>query len=186
MRDNYHLWYPFTQMSIYEPLVIEEDKGNWLKDVHGRWYIDGSSSLWVDVHGHRHPFIDRAICDQIKKISHSTLFGLSNVPAVELAKRLVAISPAGLNRVYYSESGSEACEIALKIAFQYWQQCKGPKKRKTKFIHANLSYHGDTLGALSLVGIESLRTIYSSLLFETISIPTPYCYRCSFNKNEKT
>ncbi|MFC1631444.1 adenosylmethionine--8-amino-7-oxononanoate transaminase [Candidatus Omnitrophota bacterium] len=186
VKENYHLWHPWTGMSKYQPLVIEEGKGSWLKDTGGKWYIDGASSLWVNVHGHRHAFIDREICGQIRKISHSTLFGLSNIPAIELAEKLVAISPAGLNRVFYSNSGSEACEVALKIAFRYWQQCKRPKKRKTKFIHPNLSYHGDTLGATSVGGIGLFRNLYKPLLFESISAPTPYCYRCPFDKNEKT
>lgn len=186
MKDNYHLWHPWAQMNDCEPLVIEEGKGSWLKDTNGKWYIDGISSLWINVHGHRHPVIDKAICDQIKKVSHSTLFGLSNIPAIELAEKLVAISPPGLNRVFYSNSGSAACEIALKISFQYWQQCKKPKKNKIKFIHPNLSYHGDTLGATSVGGIAPIRRMYEPLLFKTISTPTPYCYRCPFNKNIKT
>jgi adenosylmethionine-8-amino-7-oxononanoate transaminase len=173
-------------MNECEPIVIEEGKGSWLKDTDGKWYIDGISSLWVNVHGHRHPVINREICDQLKKISHSTLFGLSNIPAVELAEKLVAISPPGLNKVFYSNSGSAACEIALKMAFQYWQQCKVPNKGKTKFIHPNLSYHGDTLGATSVGGIGPIRNMYKPLLFKTISTPTPYCYRCPFSKNKKT
>jgi adenosylmethionine-8-amino-7-oxononanoate transaminase len=173
-------------MREYEPLIIEEGRGSWLKDTRGKWFLDGVSSLWVNVHGHRNTVIDRAIKEQLKKIGHSTLLGLSNIPAIELAEALVAISPAGLKKVFYSDSGSEACEIALKIAFQYWRQCKRPQKRKTKFIRLNLSYHGDTLGAVSVGGIELFHNIYKPLLFKTISVPSPYCYRCPFNKNEKT
>ena len=185
MTDNY-LWQPFTQMREYEPIVIEEGKGAWLKDTQGRWYLDGVSSLWVNVHGHRNPYIDKAIKGQLKKIAHTTLLGLSNIPAIELAENLIAISPKGLKKVFYSDSGSEACEIALKIAFQYWQQCKKPQKRKKRFIHLDLSYHGDTLGAVSVGGIELFHNIYNPFLFKTISTPCPYCYRCPFNKTGKT
>lgn len=180
------LWYPFTQMKGYRPLLIKEGKGSWLKDTRNRWYLDGVSSLWVNVHGHRNPCIDSAIKRQLKKISHTTLLGLGNIPAMELAEKLTAIAPEGLKKVFYSDSGSEACEIALKVAFQYWQQCKIPQKRKTKFIHLDQSYHGDTLGAVSVGGIELFHDIYSPFLFKTISVPSPYCYRCPFNKNERT
>lgn len=185
-RDNYFIWHPFTQMKEYKPLIIDQGKGSWLRDIHGRWYLDGVSSLWVNVHGHRNIHIDRAISRQLKKISHSTLLGLSHSPAIELARRLVAISPPGLNRVFYSDSGSEACEIALKMAFQYWQQCTRPNKKKTKFIHLDLSYHGDTIGAVSVGGIDIFHKLYKPLLFKTISIPSPYCYRCPFNKERRT
>jgi len=181
-----YLWHPFTQMREYDPLVIKEGRGSWLKDTQGRWYLDGVSSLWVNVHGHRNPYIDKAIKRQLKKIAHTTLLGLSNIPARELAEALVAISPKGLKRVFYSDSGSEACEIALKIAFQYWQQCKDPQKRKRRFIHLDLSYHGDTLGAVSVGGVKLFHDIYNPLLFKTISTPSPYCYRCPFNKDKKT
>ena len=183
---DYHLWHPFTQMKGYKPLIIEEGKGSWLKDKSRNWYLDGVSSLWVNVHGHRHPDMDRAIRSQLKKVAHTTLLGLANPPAVELAKELVAIAPAGLKRVFYSDSGSEACEISLKIAFQYWQQCSNPKRNKTRFIHLDQSYHGDTLGAVSVGGIELFHNIYKPLLFKTLSTPSPYCYRCPFGKNEKT
>ena len=184
-KQSMAIWHPFTQMREYEPLVIEEGKGAWLKDIQGRWYLDGVSSLWVNVHGHRNPYIDKAIKGQLKKIAHTTLLGLGNIPAIELAENLIAISPKGLKKVFYSDSGSEACEIALKIAFQYWQQCKKPQKRKQKFIHLDLSYHGDTLGAVSIGGIELFHNIYSPFLFKTISTPPPYCYRCPFNKTGK-
>ncbi len=186
MKNSYYLWHPFTQMREYESLVIEEGKGSWIKDTGGSWFLDGGSSLWVNVHGHCHPVIDRAVKEQLKKISHSTLLGLGNVPAIKLAEELVSISPPGIKKVFYSDSGSEACEIALKIAFQYWQQSRRPEKRKTKFIHLDLSYHGDTLGAVSVGGIELFHNIYKPLLVKTISAPSPYCYRCPFNRNKKT
>lgn len=173
-------------MKGYSPLVITEGKGSWLKDIDGYWYLDGVSSLWVNVHGHRNPLIDKAIRAQLKKIAHSTLLGLSNLPAIELAEKLIEIAPESLEHVFYSDSGSEACEIALKIAYQYWQQRKNPEKKKSKFIHLNLSYHGDTLGAVSVGGIEMFHNIYRPLLFSSISAPAPYCYRCPFNRNRET
>lgn len=180
------LWHPFTQMKGYKPLVIEGGKGSWLKDKSRNWYLDGVSSLWVNVHGHRHPDMDRAIRSQLKKVAHTTLLGLANPPAVKLAEKLVAIAPPGLKKVFYSDSGSEACEISLKIVFQYWQQCPSPQKNKTRFIHLDHSYHGDTLGAVSVGGIELFHNIYKPLLFKTLSSPSPYCYRCPFGQSEKT
>src|SRR6266852_1552669 len=109
--------------------------------------MDGVSSLWVNVHGHRHPHMDAALKVQIDKLSHSTLLGLSNTPAIELAKRLIDIAPKGLKKVFYSDNGSTSVEIAIKMAYQYWQN-KGLKK-KTHLVHLSNSYHGDTLGSVS-------------------------------------
>lgn len=179
--DKRHLWHPFTQMQDWgkEPqVIIERGRGTYLTDILGKKYLDGVSSLWVTVHGHRKKEIDRAVSAQIRKIAHSTLLGLSNVPAVLLAERLVQIAPPGLTRVFYSDSGSTAVEIALKIAFQYWQQ-KGPKYRtKTGFISLREAYHGDTIGSVSVGGIDLFHKIYRPLLFGTIKIESPHCYRC--------
>jgi adenosylmethionine-8-amino-7-oxononanoate aminotransferase len=161
-------------------IIIESGKGSMLTDVRGKQYIDGVSSLWVTAHGHRKKEIDAAISKQLKKIAHSTLLGLSNVPAVVLAEKLVNIAPKGLSKVFYSDSGSTAVEIALKIAFQYWQQ-KGPEFReKTGFISLTEAYHGDTIGAVSVGGIELFHSIYKPLLFQTRKIESPYCYRCKY------
>jgi adenosylmethionine-8-amino-7-oxononanoate aminotransferase len=149
-KDRRFLWHPFTQMDEWlraEPLIIERGEGAWLVDVEGKRYLDGVSSLWVTVHGHRKRAIDRAVKAQIDRVAHTTLLGLTNVPSIELAERLVAIAPRGLTRVFYSDSGSTAVEIALKIAFQYQQQ-RGEKSR-TRFIHFTNAYHGDTLGLRS-------------------------------------
>ncbi|MFH1710626.1 MAG: adenosylmethionine--8-amino-7-oxononanoate transaminase [bacterium] len=195
--DRKYIWHPFTQMQDWikeEPLIIEEGKGAWVKDIDGKWYIDGVSSLWTNVHGHRKQEIDRAIKKQIDKISHSTLLGLSNVPATLLAEKLIKLAPKGLTRVFYSDSGSEGVEIALKMAFQYWQQIKNPNfklqnpkqiqnpnfKKKTKFLTLVNAYHGDTIGAVSVGGIDLFHKIYKPLLFKSIKAPTPYCYRCPF------
>lgn len=151
-------------------LVIEKAKGSYLIDIEGRRYLDGVSSLWCNIHGHQVPEIDRAIKDQLKKVAHSTFLGLSNVPAIELARELISIAPKGLTRVFYSDSGSEAVEIALKMAYQYWQQ-KGQKRRK-KFARLTNAYHGDTIGAVSVGGIPLFHELYRPLLFETIEIPS--------------
>lgn len=176
--DKKFLWHPFTQMRDWEDeeiVVIESAKGMYLKDTRGRRYLDGVSSLWCNVHGHQVPEIDRAVRAQLKKVAHSTFLGLSNVPAIELAEKLIEIAPAGLARVFYSDSGSEAVEIALKMAFQYWKQSGRPKKKK--FAKLTLAYHGDTIGSVSVGGIDLFQEIYSPLLFETYSIPSPYRYR---------
>lgn len=162
------------------PTIIESGKGAVLTDIHGKKYLDGVSSLWVTVHGHRKKEIDQAVAKQLKKISHSTLLGLSNVPAILLAEKLIALAPTGLMKVFYSDSGSSAVEIALKIAFQYWQQ-KGPEhQRKTGFISLTGAYHGDTIGSVSVGGIDLFHSIYKPLLFQTRKIESPHCYRCTY------
>ncbi len=184
--DKQYLWHPFTQMKDYcdeKPLIIEKGEGSFLIDINGNKYLDGVSSLWVNLHGHGREEINRAIINQVKEISHSTLLGLSNVPAIKLAKKLVDITPDGLDKVFYSDSGSTAVEIALKMAFQYWQQTSPIKKEKHKFISLNLAYHGDTLGAVSVGGIDTFHTLYKPLLFSTYRVPSPYCYRCGLGKS---
>ncbi|HJX30909.1 MAG TPA: adenosylmethionine--8-amino-7-oxononanoate transaminase, partial [Thermodesulfobacteriota bacterium] len=185
--DKKYLWHPFTQMQDFlkeDPLIIDEGKGNYLIDIQGKKYLDGVSSLWVTVHGHRHPDINAAIIAQVKKISHSTLLGISNVAAIELAQQLVKISPPGLNKVFYSECGATAVEIGLKMAFQYWQQRKNLRPQKTKFLYLQNSYHGDTLGAVGVGGIDLFHKIYRPLLTEHIRVSAPYCYRCFLGKNQ--
>ena len=162
------------------PLIITEGRGTFLKDITGKWYIDGVSSIWVTVHGHRKKEIDDAIKCQVDRISHSTLLGLTNPPAATLAGMLVKIAPKGLSRVFYSDNGSTAVEIGLKMAYQFWQH-KG-KKGKTRFVFLNNSYHGDTLGAVSVGGIELFHNIFSPLLFKSYKIPSPFCYRCEIGK----
>jgi adenosylmethionine-8-amino-7-oxononanoate aminotransferase len=168
--DRRHVWHPFTQQRDWcreEPLVIERAEGTDLMDAEGRRYIDGVSSLWCNVHGHSHPFIDAAVREQLDRVAHSTMLGLTHRPGVELAARLVDLAPPGLSRVFYSDSGSSATEIALKMAFQYWQQRGGQHARRTSFVALSDAYHGDTLGAASAGGIELFRSTYSPLLFPT-------------------
>ncbi|MBI4432278.1 MAG: adenosylmethionine--8-amino-7-oxononanoate transaminase [Candidatus Omnitrophica bacterium] len=162
-------WHPFTQMKDWEKdpiIIIERGKNNTLIDTSGRRYIDGVSSLWCNVHGHRVPQIDKAVRKQLGRIAHSTFLGLSHVPAIELSRKLVVIAPRGLTRVFYSDSGSASVEVALKMSFQYWQ-LKG-KRRKRTFLKIQNAYHGDTLGSVSVGGIELFHKIFGPLLFKTI------------------
>jgi adenosylmethionine---8-amino-7-oxononanoate aminotransferase len=167
--DHRHLWHPFTQQRDWcdeEPPVIERAEGTDLFDTAGRRYIDGVSSLWCNVHGHRHPLIDRAVGEQLERMAHSTMLGLTHPGAAELAARLVELAPPGLRRVFYSESGSTAVEIALKMAFQYWQQRGGQHCRRTSFVSLTGGYHGDTLGSVSVGGIDLFHGAYGPLLFD--------------------
>jgi len=168
--DQDHLWHPFTQQQGWSeevPLVIERAEGSYVIDSEGRRYLDGHSSLWCNVHGHRQPAIDAAIRAQLDRVAHSTMLGLSHPGAAELAARLVAIAPPGLSRVFYSDSGSTAAEIALKMAFQYHQQRGGEHARRTRFVRLREAYHGDTLGSVSVGGIDLFHATYKPLLFET-------------------
>ncbi|HEV7616085.1 MAG TPA: adenosylmethionine--8-amino-7-oxononanoate transaminase [Solirubrobacterales bacterium] len=168
--DRDHLWHPFTQQqgwSEEEPLLIERGEGSFLIDGDGRRYIDGTSSLWCNVHGHCHPTIDRAVREQLGRVAHSTMLGLSHPGAAELAARLVTIAPAGLERVFYSDSGSTAAEIALKMAFQYQRQRGGDNARRSSFVRLREAYHGDTIGSVSVGGIDLFHAAYGPLLFDT-------------------
>jgi adenosylmethionine-8-amino-7-oxononanoate aminotransferase len=165
--DRTVMWHPFTQMAEWHPLVIASGEGNYLIDREGRRYLDGVSSLWCNVHGHRHPVIDAAVRAQLDRVAHTTMLGLTHPGATELAARLVAIAPEGLSRVFYSDSGSTAAEIALKIAFQYQQQRGGEHARRTKFVRLREAYHGDTIGSVSIGGIDLFHSTYRPLLFET-------------------
>jgi adenosylmethionine-8-amino-7-oxononanoate aminotransferase len=164
--DRRHVWHPFTQQHGWVeelPLVIDRAEGTDLIDTAGRRYIDGVSSLWCNVHGHRHPAIDAAIREQLDRVAHSTMLGLTHAPGAELAARLAELAPPGLTRVFYSESGSAAVEIALKMAFQYFQQRGEPARRS--FVALTGAYHGDTLGAVSVGGIDLFHSVYGPLLF---------------------
>ena len=181
-----YIWYPFTQMQDYvteDPLIIKEAKGCILKDIYGNEYIDGISSLWTNVHGHRKEKLDLAIKKQLDMIAHSTLLGLSNVPAIQCAKKLIQIAPKGLTRVFYSDNGSTSVEIALKMAFQYQQQAPHGDPHKTKFISMTNAYHGDTIGSVSVGGIDLFHAVYGPLLFDSFKAESSYCYRCAFEKS---
>jgi adenosylmethionine---8-amino-7-oxononanoate aminotransferase len=169
--DRSFLWHPFTQQRSWErekPVIVARAAGTHLIDAEGRRYLDGVSSLWCNVHGHRHPRIDDALRDQLDRVAHSTMLGLSHPGAIELARRLVELAPPGLSRVFYSDSGSTAAEIALKMAFQYWQQQGGEQRRKTRFVSLRDAYHGDTIGSVSVGGIDLFHSLYRPLLFDTL------------------
>ena len=169
--DLEYIWHPFTQMKEYkeeDPLVIEDADGVYLIDSEGNKYIDGVSSLWVNIHGHKAEKINNAIKKQVDKIAHSTLLGITNPSASILAKKLIDISPTGLKKVFYSGDGASAVEVGLKMAFQYWL-LKG-KPNKNKFICLKDGYHGDTLGAVSVGGIDLFHSTFEPLLFESFKI----------------
>lgn len=180
--DKKYIWHPFTQMADWTrdvpsaPLVIDRGRGNYLYDTKGNKYLDGVSSLWVTVHGHRKKEIDDAIKAQLDKVAHSTFLGLTHEPAVRLARELVRIAPKGLSRVFYSDNGSTSVEIALKMAYQYWLQ-KG-NTRKKKFVSLVNAYHGDTIGSVSVGGTGLFHGKFRPLLFKPYFAPSPYCYRC--------
>ena len=175
-KSKKYLWLPFTQMKDYDenPIIIESGNGIKVRDIEGREYYDGFSALWLNVHGHRKKELDEAIKKQLDKIAHSTLLGMSNVPATELAEKLIEISPEKLTRVFYSDSGAEAMEIALKMAFQYWKNIGRPEKQK--FIAMQNGYHGDTIGAVSIGSIDLYHQVYGPLMFESYKAPIPYVY----------
>lgn len=176
-KSKEYLWLPFTQMKDYEqdPLVIESGDGIMLKDTEGNTYYDGFSSVWLNVHGHRKKELDDAIRAQLEKIAHSTLLGMTNRPATELAERLIKITPNGLTRVFYSDSGATSIEIALKMAFQYWKNKN--IAGKDKFITMKNGYHGDTIGAVSVGAVDTFHRMYEKLMFESFHVPFPYVYR---------
>jgi adenosylmethionine-8-amino-7-oxononanoate transaminase len=173
-RDHRYLWHPFTQMKDWmteEPVIIASGEGALVRDTNGREYIDANSSIWTNLHGHRHPGITQAIKDQLDHIAHSSFLGLSNEPAILLAEKLVEIAPRGLTRVFYSDDGSTAMEVAIKMALQYWQHRKEPQR--TKFAAFADAYHGDTLGAVSVGGIDLFHAAFKPLLFDVIRVNEP-------------
>ena len=183
--DHAYLWHPFTQMQEWEqetPLIIEQGKGSYLIDTEGRKYLDGTASIWVNLHGHRHPRLDRALTAQLQKIAHSTFLGLTNPPAIRLARELIRLAPKGLRRVFYSDNGSTAVEVALKMAVQYWQQVQPSVGPKQSFVHLKMAYHGDTIGAVSVGNIDLFHARFKPLLFPTHQVEPPYCYRCPLGR----
>jgi adenosylmethionine-8-amino-7-oxononanoate transaminase len=171
--DRQHYWHAFTQMQEYQSLVIERAEGVWLYDSNGKRYLDGISSMWCNLFGHRHPVIDAAITEQLGQVSHVTSLGMASTPAVKLATRLARLAPGNLNHVFFGSDGSSAVEAALKIAFQYWRQCESPRPEKTRFVALGEAYHGDTLGSASVGGIDRFNAVFEPLLFEVIRLPLP-------------
>jgi len=175
--DKHYIWHPFTPMQTWldePPLVIVKGQGCYLYDSQGNRYLDAVSSLWCNVHGHAHPHITAAIQQQAALLAHSTLLGLASQPSAELAQRLIHLAPASLARVFYSDSGATAVEIALKIAYQYWRNLDQPR---TTFLALQNAYHGDTLGAVSVGGISIFHEIFGPLTFPSLLAPSPHPYR---------
>ena len=177
-QDKARVWHPFTQMQDWladpQPLVISRGQGATLFDSDDRAYLDGVSSLWVTVHGHSHPRLLGALTRQAGRLDHSSLLGLANEPSILFAEALVKAAPRGLTKVFYSDSGSTAMEIALKLAYQFWQNQGGVSAKKTRFITFSEAYHGDTIGSVSLGGIDLFHQVYKPLLFPTLQVTTPY------------
>jgi len=185
--DHNYLWHPFTQMQEWmneEPCIISQGDGHYLVDVHGQKYLDGVSSLWCNIHGHRKKELDDAIKAQLDRIAHSTFLGLSHVPGIQLAPKLIAIAPKGLKRVFYSDNGATAVEIALKMAVQYWQ-LKGQGKR-TRIVSLAESYHGDTVGSMSIGYSETFHRFHKSLLFPVLRLTPPHVFRYHKRLDERT
>jgi adenosylmethionine-8-amino-7-oxononanoate aminotransferase len=171
--DRRHYWHAFTQMAEYEPLVIERAEGCWLYDIDGRKYLDGAASMWCNVHGHNHPRINAAIRAQLDRVAHATSLGMGCDTTVRLAKRLADLAPGNLEHVFFASDGSSAVEVALKMAFQYWRQCKNPQPPKTKFLALGEAYHGDTIGSASVSGIPRFHALFEPLLFDVVRGPIP-------------
>jgi len=179
--DRKYVWHPFTQMKDWESedqIVIARGQGSHIFDTDGNRYLDGVAAIWTNVHGHCRPEINKAVKEQVDRLEHSTLLGLAGEQPSLLAKRLVDIAPTGLCKVFYSDNGSTAMEIAVKMAFQYHLHRGGVFKRKTRFITFRNAYHGDTIGAVSVGGIDLFHGVFRPLLFPVIQSPSPYCYRC--------
>lgn len=174
--DNASVWHPFTAMSAYRdeqaPIIAQAD-GFHLIDTAGRRYLDGHSSLWCNIHGHRVPAIDAAIREQLDQVAHSTLLGLSNVPSIELADELVRRAPRGLTKVFYADCGAAGVEVALKMAYQYYQQRERSPEPRDKFIYFDGAYHGDTIGTMSIGSISRFKNMFAPLLFPAVWTSTP-------------
>lgn len=176
--DHAHLWHPFTPMQVWlddDPVVIVRAEGHELIDDGGRRYLDGVSSLWCNVHGHNHPELNAAVAAQLGRVAHTTLLGLTSVPAVLLAERLVRLAPPGLTRVFYSDNGATAEEAALKMALQYWQMTGAPKK--TRFASLVQAYHGDTLGAVGVGYSETFHRFFKPVLADALRLTPPHVRR---------
>lgn len=176
-RDLNVLWHPCTQMKDHEqlPLVpIKRGEGVWLEDFDGKRYLDAVSSWWVNVFGHANPRINQRIKDQVDQLEHVILAGFSHQPVIELSERLVKLTPAGLDRVFYADNGSSCIEVALKMSFHYWLNVGQPAKKR--FITLSNSYHGETIAAMSVGDVALFTDTYKALLLDTLKVPSPDCY----------
>jgi adenosylmethionine---8-amino-7-oxononanoate aminotransferase len=175
--DREIVWHAFTQMAQYQPFVIERAHGCTLVDIDGREYLDGTSSMWCNLHGHRHPKLDAALREQLERVAHVTNLGMSNPTTIELAKRLVDITPPGLDHVFFSDDGATAIEVAIKMSLQYWRQRPDPRPEKTVYVALGDAYHGDTMGGISVGGVDRFTAMFAPLLFSVIRVPMPDMYR---------
>ena len=190
--DHQFVWHPFTQMRDWlrdEPIVISEGQGAVLRDVKGREYLDANSSIWTNLHGHQHPKLNSAVRGQLNKISHSSALGFANEPASLLAGKLVGVANSKLAKVFYSDDGSTALEVAVKLAYEFTRRtrCNTVGRASARAVSPRLlaldgAYHGDTIGAVSLGHIDLFHKAYAGLLFKTDKVMSPYCYRCPFNR----
>ena len=188
--DRRHVWHPFTQMQdwlVREPRILVSGRGSMLRDIHGHEYLDANASIWTNLHGHNHPRINAAIRRQLGQVAHVSALGFANEPASLLAGRLVRAAnprrgPAPrLEKVFYSDNGSTAVEVALKLAYEFTRRTRGPRTRP-RFLSLQGAYHGDTVGAVSLGHSDLFHRAYSGLLFRSDAVMSPYCYRCPFNR----
>jgi adenosylmethionine-8-amino-7-oxononanoate aminotransferase len=180
-KDLKHIWHPCSQMKDYEdfpPIVIKKGKGVFLEDIEGKKYLDAISSWWVNLFGHSNQRINDALYRQANQLEHVIFANFSHEPAIELGERITRVAPSGLNKIFFGDNGSSSIEIALKLSFQYHQQIG--KTKKTKFVALTNAYHGETLGALSMGGMDLYNKIYKPLLLEVIRAQGPYCYRCPY------
>lgn len=175
--DRNVVWHAFSQMSSYDGLIIESAEGCWLTDIDGNRYLDGASSLWCNIHGHRHPHIDQAIRNQLDRVAHVTNLGMSHPTTICLAKRLVDLAPSSLEHVFFSSDGASSVEVAMKLAFQYWRQCPTPEPKRSTFLALGSAYHGDTLGTVSVGGVSRFHSLFEPLLFPVLRGPCPDSYR---------
>lgn len=185
-KDLQYIWHPCSQMKDYEtflPIIIDRGEGAYLYDVEGKRYLDAVSSWWVNLFGHSNKKINQAIAAQVEKLEHVIFANFSHKPAIQLAEEIVKITPEGLNKVFFADNGSSAVEVALKLSFQYYQQIG--KSKKTKFVAISESYHGETLGALSVGDIDLYNEIYKPLLLKTLKVEGPDCYRCKYGQSRE-
>lgn len=185
-KDLQYIWHPCSQMKDYEefpPIVVERGEGPYLFDINGKSYLDAVSSWWVNLFGHSNKRINQAIKRQCDQLEHVIFANLSHKPAIELAERIVQITPQGLNKVFFADNGSSAVEVAIKLSYQYHQQIGNTTR--TKFVAITDSYHGETLGALSVGDIDLYNNIYEKLMMPTYKAQGPDCFRCPYGNSRE-
>ncbi len=182
-KDLEYVWHPYTQMKDCRKvpnLLINSARGVKLYSEEGHIYYDTISSWWCNVHGHNHPKIKKAICNQLDSLDHILFAGLTHKPAISLAEKLISLAPVNLTKVFFSDNGSTAVEVALKMSFQYWQNSGAARKKR--FVSLDMGYHGDTIGAMGVSGVDLFNKIFSPLFVPSFKVPSPYCYRCPQKK----